>query len=534
MVRKTERSTRPKKRGLSLSLLERGRYHVIVRQMVRENGSTQKRPVLWVVLPDANGLLRLKVYEPLLDYFAEHSTMSYTWMKNAARGIGALIDHSLALGSSPLFDRWKEDGVVERRLLRGFASALVHGTMEVAPNGRIVDQTRLYWGPLGKRQASVLLSALTLHFRWMGDEPEAIRWVQAASTDVVAQSPRAALSLVSELMIRKHNSLLGHLKGLRREPSHAFPGVVERSRKGAGAVPSFPTKYVTPFLYTGFTDKAGECDEAGQLIAHLIFALGLRKSEPFHLYTSDLQFIGNDPWVFFHHPEYGKVAGADGRYISREEYLQQFELLPRNRDRGRNEAGWKGMADDEQGTPGYFLPIRTLRQRTARLLLQYICVTRPAIMARRPRGLGDHPFLFVSSGRTATSGGGDVGDPYTMSAFEHCWQQGVKRIGRQYDDPAMMTPVKWRGTTPHGGRHFYGRFLFTSRVDGRTIRSAMHHRSLYAHLVYTRLTPSEINSLLTDASEGRSSDDSFRSMHDEFVERFRHPPRPGHQRYAAE
>lgn len=488
-----------------------------------ENGSFKKRPVLWLILPDADGLLRVSRDEMLLEFFADNSAMSYTWMKNAARALGALVDHSLAVGKSPFFDQWRKEGRLERRLLRGLASSLVHGTMEVAASGRIVDQTRLYWSPLGKRQAAVLLSALTVYFRWMENEPSAARWVQAASTDAAAKSPTVALNLASELLIRKSNSLLGHLKGMERKPSHAFPGVIERSRKSASAVPTFPAKYLGPFLYNGFKDKLGECDEAGQLLAHLIIALGLRKSEGFHLYTSDIQFIGDVPWIFFHHPEFGKIQ-ADGRDISREEYLARFGLLPRNRDRGRNAAGWKGMADDEEGTPGYFLPILSLRQRVARLLKQYIYSTRPAIMARRSRSLRDHPFLFVSSGRTLTSGGGDVGDPYTMSAFDHCWEQAVKRIGIMFDDPAMMVPKKWKGTTPHGGRHFYGRFLFTSGVEGRIIQSCMHHRSLNAHKVYTRLTPSEINLVLTHASEGHSADYSLRNLHDEFVSQFRHSP----------
>lgn len=182
------------------------------------------------------------------------------------------------------------------------------------------------------------------------------------------------------------------------------------------------------------------------------------------------------------------------------------------------------MADEDQGTPGYFLPIHPLRRRTAKLLKRYLYVTRPAIMARRPRSLGDHPFLFVSSGRTATATGGDVGDPYTMSAFAHSWEVAIARIGKQYDDPAMSTPIKRRGTTPHGGRHFYGRFLVTSGLEAQTIRACMHHKSLNAHLVYTRLTPSEINAVLTALGDGQAPDISLGKVHDEFMSQVMHGP----------
>ena len=51
---------------------------------------------------------------------------------------------------------------------------------------------------------------------------------------------------------------------------------------------------------------------------------------------------------------------------------------------------------------------------------------------------------------------------------------------------------------------FSGYSFFMSGVDGHLIQSCMHHRSPEAHVVYTRLTPSEINALLNEASQGRS------------------------------
>lgn len=102
MSARVARRKRSKDRGLSLVRLERGRHHVIVRQTVCEDGSPKKRPVLWFILPDTDGLLRIIRYGPLLEYFADHSAMSYAWMKNAARAVGALVDHSLAVCSAPL------------------------------------------------------------------------------------------------------------------------------------------------------------------------------------------------------------------------------------------------------------------------------------------------------------------------------------------------------------------------------------------------------------------------------------------------
>ena len=332
-----------------------------------ENGAWKKRPVLWLILADAYGMTHVECYRPLLDDFADHPAMSYMWMKNAARGYGALVDHSLSVGSLPEFTKWRKEGVLQRHLLRGLAIALVNGTVDASLGGRTVDATRLYWSPLGKRQATVLLSALTLFINWMKDQPEATAWFAAASTERIERNPQVALAIAKELLIRKRNSLLGHLKGVERRPPHAFPGVVGKSTKGTVAVPTFPAKYVGPLLYKAFRNERDECDETAQLLAHLIVMLGIRKSEGFHLYVSDVQFINQEPWIFFHHPEFGKIQLENSWQITRTEYLQQFGTLPRNRENGRYLAGWKGMADDEQGTPGYFLPIAPLRQRTADL-----------------------------------------------------------------------------------------------------------------------------------------------------------------------
>ncbi len=480
-------------------------------------------PVLYLVHRDDEGAIRTTRVEAILEYFADHSSLSYEWMKRLARGFGLLVDHSMAVLYSPLLEQWKATGELERRLLRGFAHALLLGTIRLE-SGRAEDWTGLYWRPLGKRQAGKLLSSVTMFFRWLGDKPSTAAWFSATSTEHVAKQPAVAMRLASELLMRRETALLGHLEVTRRAPSHAFPGIVGPSFSGTGAVPTFPARYVGPMLYRAFVDRNGETDETAQLIAHLMFLFGLRKSEGFHLYTTDVQFVRDVPWIFFHHPEEGMIRGLNGGLITRREYLQKFDLLPRNRDEGRNKAGWKGMQDELQGTPGYSLPIDVLRARTVKLLKRYIFVTRPALMARRSRSLHDHPFLFVSSGRTADSSGGQVGDPYTMSAFEGAWERAVKNIGRMFDDPTMTKPQKYRGTTPHGFRHFFGRFLFTAGVEGSVIQRCMHHKSLNSHRFYTRLSPSEVNQIVQDANRTTVRKGVFQDLHDDFLSHLHDAP----------
>lgn len=137
-------SRKQRSRSVNFTTLERGRFHLILRQSVREDGRLAKRPVLWLVVPDGAGLIKILRYQPLLEYFADNAAMSYKWMHNAARGIGALVDHSLAIAANAHFHTWREQGVLQRRLLRGLARSLVNGTMRIGPDGRIVDATGLY------------------------------------------------------------------------------------------------------------------------------------------------------------------------------------------------------------------------------------------------------------------------------------------------------------------------------------------------------------------------------------------------------
>lgn len=253
-----------------------------------EDGFPVKRPVLWLLLNEADGAIRTIPYDPILLYYAENSARCYTWMKNTARAIGALVDHSIAIGGLPEFVELKRKGGLERRLLRGLAKALRNGTIEINKDGRATDRTGLYWTPLGERQAGVLLASLTGHFRWLRDEPSAAKWVQAASTDRLAEHPRIALRLASALLIKKSNSLLGHLNSAPQAPAHSFLGIVEKSDVSSSAIPTFPAKYVGSLLYHCFESESKECDEAARIISHLLFLLGIRISEAFHLYTSDV------------------------------------------------------------------------------------------------------------------------------------------------------------------------------------------------------------------------------------------------------
>lgn len=508
------------RRKLILKNIERGRNHLIVKRMINTEEGPRKLPVLYIVQSDDQGV-RAEPFDSLLEYYEDRSSMSYQWMKNVARGLGLLIDFGMATASSGWYEKWAAEGKLYRRLFRGLAKALIRGTATLDESGRLKDPTSLYWSPLGPDQTGVLLSSLTWYFRWMGEDDANSRWAAAGSTDGIAKHPLVALRLAAELQIRNETSLLAHTKGFKKKsPSHPHLLVTGMAKSAESAVPTFPARHVMTFLQKGFVDLAGNRNDEAELVAHLTFGLGIRESEAFHLFVSDVQFVEGFPWVFFHHPSAGRVSDSGRGLITRKEYLQKFGLLPRNEDEGRNKAGWKGMHGDGDGTPGFWLPINPIRNRAAELLKRYLFVKRPGIMAARPRSAGDHPFLLVTPRRLGGWNTGEIGDPYTIEAYEGAWETAVRRIGQLSDDPVMMKMEKARGNTPHGSRHFYGKFLYSAGVDGTVIQRCMHHRSLLAHQAYTRLTDSEVNDILHRASRGVDASAPFKDLGKEFMSQF--------------
>lgn len=495
---------------------ERGMNFVVVQRIIRFDGRVHDWPALYLVAPNESVAGFPARVEILDRYFAENNKLSNEWRWMVAVSIGLFVDYCMAkwisAGGRPPFT---SDRGLERWLLRGFAEVILNGTVQVE-NGKRVDRLGLYWPRRKDDRATRYLAALTGYFTFLSNEGYGEKWTQAADLEMAARDPRVAFRLSAGAAIRSNFRFLAHIPTKSRRPSHAFYGIVGPS-KGAPPVPSFPSRYIVPLIANGFT-----CDTA-LLVTLLLAGAGLRSSEPFHLFTTDVQFA-EQPVIFLHNPENGQVIDRHGKQVSRQDYLSGFSLVPRTLVEGAFHAGWKGISNDEHGPPAFWLPNNSLVELLRNLLRKYLLVTRPAIMARRRKSLGDHPFLFVSSGQASDGRGCEVGDPYTLSAYRSAWDAAIRRLSRIENDPNLVVR-KSLGTTPHGLRHHYGRYLMTLGVEGQYIKEAMHHVSIYSHLIYTALYPSEVSAMLNKAAEAGAID--LRSLHKNFVGQFmdRAPPR---------
>jgi hypothetical protein len=228
------------------------------------------------------------------------------------------------------------------------------------------------------------------------------------------------------------------------------------------------------------------------LITILLHGGGLRESEPFHLYVSDVHIDPHNhksAQVRIYHPERGRapedyVDPVSGKILEadREEYLRvKWQRLPRNLDVGRFHAGWKDLKLTN-GRENYAL-VHWFPSFWGEVFLALFKVYITKLRSRHCA----HPYLFVSLKDTV------AGEPYTVDSYRQAHAKAVKRIG--------LVPAKAYGTTPHGHRHAYGHVLTDSKVPPMIIQHCLHHKAEGSQQVYTVPTIERVAASLADAEK---------------------------------
>lgn len=241
----------------------------------------------------------------------------------------------------------------------------------------------------------------------------------------------------------------------------------------------FPEDQIERLLYLGF-EKNGVIDYKSQAITMLMNYGGLRKSEIFHIYTSDITLNPNKPkeaLVRVYHPELG--SSPDPYFKNRQEYLlTKTSYKPRNNYlfSERLYAGWK--------TPlltsklGYFEVIFNPPEKAKEFLL--IWANYLKYQRVEPSKSNPHPFAFTNT----------LGEPETVKNFQRLHKKAVERIG--------LTCKKSLGTTEHGHRHAYGFRARQAGLNQVEIQKAMHHKSPTSCLIYIKPTLEEVQEKLRE------------------------------------
>jgi site-specific recombinase XerD len=437
-------------------------FSIVTGKVVRDNtGASVEIPVL---------ISPVGPIRPLIDYCLSRKR-SLSWQEKLVRAVKLFLEYLQANATNREED-W--------RIFRNFANALHQGTINSQTRE---DPSKLFWNPINVRDANYMITLLSDFLDWIGRD----------------QSPRAKSfnpQYVGNIFDQQVDRLAYNHKRSKAFLGHAWAAQpkVSKARLSRSTPipkvfgkrpPDFPEDKFEELLFRGFK-VAGRYDYRGILITLLLHGGGLRLSEAFHIFMTDIQPHWDDSSLAFvavHHPSLGAVPDelqAKGiKAANRAEYLsRQFGLKPRDLIRGNLMAGWKHPALDER----WFMQVHWFPTEYGQLFMriwklyleQVVSITR------------NHPYAWINLSQSSR------GTPYTLKQYQKALQRAVERIG--------LISGKGYGTTAHGFRHAYAQRARRAGIHEVIIQRIMHHCSPESQKIYTEPETEEVRQALASAT----------------------------------
>lgn len=396
-----------------------------------------------------------------LRYLALHQHKSESWKERSLFSLALLLTY---INSVKSFDKVTE-------LLRSFSNALVTGTINFET---LNDPLDLYWKARAISDANNILYHITKYTDYLasqdGYESSRVNPFRKASCyeerlNWCAYYQKQANVFLNHL--HKKNDVYIENQRVREINGIIAPKVDQEK------VIKFPDSEIEKLLQVGFVKK-GQQDYKLQAMTILMNYGGLRKSELFHLFVSDITLNPNrenEALVRVYHPEYGR--SPDPKFDNRAAYLSSItHYLPRTKYRltERLYSGWKAPLLTSKS---YFFEVifnpAEKAEEFLKVWINYLKYQR----VEPPEG-DPHPFAFTNS----------RGAPETLKNFQRKHKLAIEKIG--------LECRKELGTTEHGHRHAYGYRCRKAGLSQIEIQRAMHHKSPMSCLVYTCPTSEEI------------------------------------------
>lgn len=400
-----------------------------------------------------------------LRYLAWFNYKSESWKERSCFALGLLLKY---LNAIPEIKKSTE-------VLKSFTETLVIGSIDLET---LLDPLDLYWRPRSLRDANNLLFHITHYTDYLAlqDDYENSR----------INPFRRATSYEERLnwcayYHKQSNVFLNHLTNKKEHVNNKYVRIIEGFNENIFATEyavRFPEEHIERLLYLGFINKDGTPDYKSQAITMLLNYGGLRKSEVFHIYVSDIALNPNYPQealVRVYHPSLG--SSPDMNFKNRREYLLATTIhKPRNLYLGseRLYAGWKSPLLNSKS--GYFEVAFNPPHKAKEFLLVWANYLK--YQRIEPKKNRWHPFAFTNS----------KGEPETLKNFQRLHRKAVEKIG--------LVVKKEYGTTEHGHRHAYGFRAREVGLDQIAIQKAMHHKSPHSCLVYIKPTLEEVKDAL--------------------------------------
>lgn len=403
-----------------------------------------------------------------LRYLAWYSEKSDSWREKSVFAVRLLVDY---IEATPSFKK-------AVTLLKNFTEALVTGTIDYQMSN---DPLGLFWKPRELTVANNVLFHITHYTDFLslqeGFEQSRINPFREATSWEERVNWCAYYHKQANVFLNHLSSHSEAQKAAARKRLVYTPMQLMISNDKAER---FPEDRIESLIYEGFLLR-GQPDYRSQAITMLLNYGGLRKSEIFHIFTSDITLHPNYPdeaLVRVYHPVYGK--SPDPNYKKRADYLlSESTYKPRNAYRATERlfSGWKNPLMTSKD--GYFEVIFNPTHKAKEFLNVWVNYLK----YQRVEPADFHPFAFTN----------DQGKPETLKNFQRRHKRAVERIG--------LECKKEFGTTEHGHRHAYGyraRQLGLSQVE---IQKAMHHKSPNSCLIYIKPTSDDIRTEMRESEK---------------------------------
>ncbi len=401
-------------------------------------------------------------------YLAWYSEKSDSWKEKSVFSVRLLIDY---IEAAPGFTK-------TTTLLKSFTEALVTGTIDYQTSD---DTLGLFWKPRDLTVVNNILFHITHYTDFMslqeGYDERRVNPFRKATGWEERMNWCAYYHKQSNVFLNHLSSYSEAQKSAARKRIVYSPIQLMISNDKAER---FPEDKIDGLVNDGFVVR-GIPDYRSQAMTMLLNYGGLRKSEIFHIFTSDITIHPNhedEALVRVYHPVYGK--SPDPRYKNRTEYLRsETNYKPRNSYRitERLYSGWKNPLMTSKD--GYFEVIFNPTHKAK----EFLAVWAKYLRFQRVEPDDFHPFAFTN----------DRGEPETVKNFQRRHKRAVERIG--------LECKKEFGTTEHGHRHAYGyraRKLGLSQVE---LQKAMHHKSPNSCLIYIKPTSDDIRTEMRESEK---------------------------------
>lgn len=392
-----------------------------------------------------------------MEYLAKYRNKSKSWRNQSCNAVVKFLDYSEA------YDHKFRN---PRLMFEAFAETLIDGT--ILEDGS--DPTHLWWEPLQPATANATIKHITKFSDFIYSKTKDERHL--LNPDVHATRSEFLLSLAA-YHHRKNNSLLAHtfddqaaLEKAKRNKLVKLHHTTKQKDVKATEEDVIIDLITNGFWRTKNRNDLTNLNIKNVLISMLISYGGLRVSEPFHIFISDIYDDPTDDsqcFINIQHPALGEAPeywrkNNGNKYATRDAYLRKkYGLRPRTELLNKFGAGWKSRHITSFNV--YLFPSTAARwfKMLVDLYIREQRVTSPT---------HPHPYLFSD----------ENGKPATIKQYTTARQKALSKLG--YD------PSKYAGNNPHGGRHFFGSTLKAKGVNAIHIKEAMHHSSIKSQETY--------------------------------------------------